>query len=131
MPRIVQKTLTFIPKILPQGHLEKIFPNELGTHPHFYLPHQCVALDDSTTTKMRIVFGASAKKYSGFCLIDCLMVGPIVQDDTFNVRIRFECFKVAQTLRKCSNKQPRRKKVKIFTKACGKLMTHNLLTLTL
>ena len=50
--------------------------------------------EDSTTTKLRVVFDASAKTTTGFELINCLLVGPKLQDDLFIIFVRYRFFKV-------------------------------------
>ncbi|XP_033339833.2 uncharacterized protein LOC117228236 [Megalopta genalis] len=54
-----------------------------------YLPHHAVLKATSTTTKLRVVFDASAKTKSGISLNDILLVGPTIQDDLFQLVIRF------------------------------------------
>ena len=61
----------------------------------FYLPHQCVIKDDSSTTKLRVVFNASAKSTSGVSLNDRLIVGTLLQKDLFGILIRFRFHQVA------------------------------------
>ena len=53
--------------------------------------------EDSSTTKLRVVSDARAKTISGFSLYDCLMVGPKLQDDWFDILFRFRFFKVAMS----------------------------------
>ena len=50
--------------------------------------------EGSTTTKLRVVFDASAKTTTGFSPIDCLLVGPKLQDDLFNILVRFRFFNI-------------------------------------
>lgn len=64
---------------------------------HFYLPHHCVLKPSSSTTKLRVVFDASAKTSSGLSLNDVLMVGHVVQDDLFSIVLRFRKHKIAFT----------------------------------
>ena len=61
----------------------------------FYLPHHCDLKESNTTTKLRVVFDASAKTTSGVSLYDNLMLGPKVQKDLFEILIRFRFHKVA------------------------------------
>ena len=61
----------------------------------FYLPHHCVFKDDSTTTKLRVVFDGSAKTSTGKTLYDTLMIGPTVQDDNYSIIMRFRVVPVA------------------------------------
>ena len=59
---------------------------EVHTH---YLPHHGVVRRDKTTTKLRIVFDASAKIGANPCLNDCLYTGPNVEQSIFDILIRF------------------------------------------
>ncbi|XP_062537795.1 uncharacterized protein LOC134206121 [Armigeres subalbatus] len=54
-----------------------------------YLPHHCVVKEDSSTTKCRVVFDASAKTTSGKSLNEVLMTGPVLQDSIVNILLRF------------------------------------------
>lgn len=58
----------------------------------FYLPHHAVLRPSSTSTKLRVVFDASAKSSSGVSLNELLMVGPTVQDSLFAILLRFRRF---------------------------------------
>ena len=60
-----------------------------------FLPHHCVFKEDSTTTKLRVVFDGSAKTSSGISLKDALMVGPTIQDDLFAILMRFRLYPIA------------------------------------
>lgn len=62
-----------------------------------YLPHHAVFKQDSSTTKMRVVFDASAKSSTGVSLNDLLMVGPKLQEDLFGLLTRFRTHLVAFT----------------------------------
>ena len=57
--------------------------------PHFYLPHHAIFKESSTTTKTRVVFDGSAHTSADFSLNDCLMVGPNVQRDLFDIVLCF------------------------------------------
>ena len=61
----------------------------------FYMPHHAVIKESSSTTKLCVVFDASAKSSSGLSLNDCLMVGPKVQEDILDILIRFRLHPVA------------------------------------
>jgi len=73
------------------GHMEEIPQPEqeevIGTTN--YLPHHFVLKADSTTTKFRVVFDASAKTTSGISFNDTLYVGKTVQNDLFAILIKF------------------------------------------
>ena len=57
----------------------------------FYLSHHAVFKESSNTTKLRVVFDASAKpsKRKKGSLNDHLLVGPTIQDDLFTHLLRF------------------------------------------
>jgi len=54
-----------------------------------YMPHHTVTKKINKTTKVRIVFDASAKSTSGVSLNDMLMIGSTIQDKLFSHLIRF------------------------------------------
>ncbi|XP_055714822.1 uncharacterized protein LOC129808940 [Phlebotomus papatasi] len=76
--------------------IEAVPFNEMGLA-SYYLPHHCVIREQSTSTKVRIVFNASSKSQSGLSLNDCLKVGPVVQPTLVSVLLRFRQHKFALT----------------------------------
>ncbi|XP_076246269.1 uncharacterized protein LOC143186476 [Calliopsis andreniformis] len=79
-----------IKEYLELGHLSEV--NASHGMGNFYLPHHVVVKPASTTTKVRVVFDASAKSSSGLSLNDVLMTGPTIQDDLFKLLIRFRTY---------------------------------------
>ena len=75
----------------------KVPNGELNNPQNLYLPHHCVFKGDSSTTKLRVVFDASAKTTSGFSVNDCLKVGPKLQDDLFDILVGYRFFKTAMS----------------------------------
>ncbi|XP_076247771.1 uncharacterized protein LOC143187438 [Calliopsis andreniformis] len=63
----------------------------------YYLPHHGVIKVTSQTTKLRVVFDASATTTSGISLNDALYIGPKIQDDLIYVLLRFRCHKFVIT----------------------------------
>ena len=59
-----------------------------------YLPHREVVREDKNTTKVRVVYDASAKG-PGTSLNDCLHTGPSFNTLIFDILIRFRVYKVA------------------------------------
>ena len=59
-----------------------------------YLPHHALIRRDKSTTKMRIVYDASAKD-NGPSLNDCLYTGPALAQNILDILLRFRCHKVA------------------------------------
>lgn len=62
--------------------------------PCYFLPHHGVFKEHSTTTKLRVVFDASAKSSTGKSLNDIQFTGPSLQNDIFSILLRFRQFKI-------------------------------------
>lgn len=62
------------------NHMERV-PEEDKKKKAIYLPHHAVIKEESTTSKVRIVFDASCKGSKGKSLNDILMIGPKLQED--------------------------------------------------
>ncbi|CAG7722719.1 unnamed protein product, partial [Allacma fusca] len=62
-----------------------------------YLPHHAVLKTSSSTTKIRIVFDASAKSTLGTSLNDTMMIGPVLQQDLHTLLIRWRFWLIAMT----------------------------------
>ncbi|XP_043263915.1 uncharacterized protein LOC122404086 [Colletes gigas] len=77
----------FLREYLELGHMTEI-ENEQDSV-GYYLPHHAVIKEASSTTKVRVVFDASAKGSSGLSLNDTLLIGPTIQDTLFSILIRF------------------------------------------
>lgn len=86
----------FLNEYLELGHMEKIEHVDM-TKPHSFLPHHFVLRPDSQTTKLRVVFDASVKSSSNISLNDLMATGPTIQDNLFNILIRFRTKKYAFT----------------------------------
>ena len=80
------------------GHQEQVHvPLEEVGSPRmevYYLPMHTVHKEDSTTSKLCVVFDASAKTASGTSLNNHLLVGPTVQPQLVDVPLRLRKFKV-------------------------------------
>ena len=61
-----------------------------------YIPHHAVIRRDKLTTKLRVVYDASAKS-DGVALNDCLYAGPPLAENIFDVLLRFRVNQVALT----------------------------------
>lgn len=55
----------------------------------YYMPHHPVLKPDSNTTKVRVVFNASAKTKSGLSFNDVQCIGPTIQSDLFTLNLKF------------------------------------------
>ena len=78
-------------EVVPDADLQK--PSESV----FYLPMHAVRKEQSTTTKIRAVFDASAKSSSGISLNDTLLVGPTIHSTLIDVLLRFRLHRIALT----------------------------------
>jgi len=70
-------------------------PSQELSKPSYYIPHHVVTKLDSTTTKYRIVFNASAKTTSGHSLNSILLPGPKIQLDLQPLLVRFRTHPIA------------------------------------
>ena len=56
------------------------------TGKEFYLPHRAVGRENAETTKLRVVYDASARAHNGApSLNDCLHTGPSLQNKLWSV----------------------------------------------
>lgn len=80
-------------------HAEPLPPADLEkpTNEIFYLLMHAVRKEHSTTTKVRVVFDASAKSSSGTSVNDILLVGPTIHPPLIDVLLRFRSHRVALT----------------------------------
>ncbi|XP_062535629.1 uncharacterized protein LOC134204844 [Armigeres subalbatus] len=86
--RLGQQYRDFMKEYYELGHMKRVEHNENSICPTYHLPHHAVVREDSTTTKVRVVYDASCKTSSGLSLNDAMLVGPIVQDDLRSIVIR-------------------------------------------
>ncbi|XP_063976214.1 uncharacterized protein LOC135162054 [Diachasmimorpha longicaudata] len=85
-PEFKKQYSAVLEEYLELGHMKKV-ENEIEEG--FYLPHHSVIKETSLTTKVRVVFDASAPSSSKLSLNNVLMVGPTIQDDIFSLILRF------------------------------------------
>ena len=80
-------------------HAELVPRSTLSVPPHlsYYLPMHGVSKESSSTTKLRVVFDASAKTTTGISLNDTLMVGPTLFPNLSEILVRFRTYSVAIT----------------------------------
>lgn len=76
----------FMKEYLDLGHMTPIYE---CPSPNYFLPHHGVLREHSTTTKLRVVFDASAKTTTGKSLNDIQLIGPCLQNDVFSILLRF------------------------------------------
>ncbi|XP_059047425.1 uncharacterized protein LOC131842876 [Achroia grisella] len=84
----------FIDEYINMGHMKKCVTK---TKVSCILPHHGVIKNDSTTTKLRVVFNGSSKTTSGFSLNDLMECGPKLQQDILSLLLRWRIYKIAFT----------------------------------
>ncbi|XP_055840650.1 uncharacterized protein LOC129908278 [Episyrphus balteatus] len=91
-PELKAQYNSFLNEYLALGHMEEVPQHEIVQPPSncYYLPHHAVIKNDSTTTKLRVVFDGSAKPHHSdtFSLNELLLVGPTIQRDIFAICLR-------------------------------------------
>ncbi len=78
------------------GHAEPVPIEDLNkpAYDSYYLPMHGVVKESSTTTKLRVVFDASAKTSSGYSLNDLLLPGPISYPLLTNILLSFRVYRI-------------------------------------
>ncbi|XP_037960034.1 uncharacterized protein LOC119689302 [Teleopsis dalmanni] len=94
-PALKQEYVNFMQEYIKLGHMKEV--NEKPKTKVYYLPHYAVIKEDSTTTKLRVVFDASAKTTSGQSLNSIMMTGPTLQKDLFILLLQWRMFKIVFT----------------------------------
>ncbi|XP_044312743.1 uncharacterized protein LOC123037186 [Drosophila rhopaloa] len=95
-PQLKNQYAAFIKEYLELGHMSAV-PANASLTPQYFLPHHCVLKEDSSTTKLRVVFDGSAATTSGYSLNDVLMSGPVIQPKLLHILLRFRYHRVAIT----------------------------------
>ena len=85
----------FINEYMALGHMSPY--TKALQRPYYIIPHHCVLRPESTTTKLRVVFDASAQTSSSRSLNEILMVGPTIQQDLITTMFSFRLHKFALT----------------------------------
>lgn len=94
-PDLIQKYDDIIRDQLKQGIIEKVRNETKDTTKH-YIPHHAVINPNKATTKVRIVYDASAKtKSENKSLNECLYRGPVLLQNLIGILFRFRMQKIA------------------------------------
>ena len=96
-PAILKEYDDIIQDQLRSGIIEAVPAGESPPKATHYLPHHAVVRRDKSTTKVRVVYDASAKSASGPSLNDCLLKGPKFNQLIFDLLVRFRSHKIALT----------------------------------
>ncbi|MEM7375694.1 MAG: hypothetical protein AAF587_44285, partial [Bacteroidota bacterium] len=98
-PSLLKAYQNTIDEQTKRGFVETVPQNELNpNHTVHYLPHHPVFKPSSATTKVRIVYDASAKQSkNSVSLNECLVRGPVIMPDLCLMLIRFRCGRTVVT----------------------------------
>ena len=87
-PELKKEYVEFMEEYIEMGHMSKI-NDAYDSEVSYYIPHHPVFKPTSTSTKLRVVFDASARTSSGMSLNDILAVGPTIQSDLNTILLKF------------------------------------------
>lgn len=88
--KLQKQYCAFMKEYLEMGHMKKVSKRNSGK---YYLPHQAVIRESHLTTKVRVVFDASAKTSNGKSLNDVLEIGPKLQQDIFQILLKWRLWR--------------------------------------
>ena len=92
-----EKFQSVIQEYLDLNHAQPVTEQELQTPEKdcYYFPMHGVYKDSSSTTKLRVVFDASAQSSTKVSLNDTLAVGPMLHPTLDRILVKFRTYKVA------------------------------------
>ena len=94
-PRLLRDYDDIIQGQLRNGIIEHVVdPEAVSNERIHYLPHHAVVRQDKQTTKVRVVYDASAKS-EGSSLNECLHIGPKFNQRILEILLRFRFYRVA------------------------------------
>jgi transposase InsO family protein len=97
-PELLAKYDLVMSEQLAEGIVEEVPDDEVESCEagmRHYVSHHPVIREEKTTTKLRIVYDASARVQGNLSLNDCLFKGPALTEQLFNVVLRFRLFPIA------------------------------------
>lgn len=93
-PEFKSEYIKFMREYRDLGHMNKV--SDCNTVNNcYYMPHHGVWRQDSTTTRLRVVFDGSAMTSTGVSFNDLQMVGPTIQSDLLSILLRFRIYSYA------------------------------------
>ena len=84
-----------VQEYLDLGHAQPVNSSTSITSKPYYLPMHAVLKDSSSSTKLRVVFDASAQTTNGISLNQTLMVGPTLHPMLENILLHFRSYPIA------------------------------------
>ena len=96
-PEVIKEYDSVIKEWLKNGIVEVVGkPADGEVRKTNYLPHHAVIRRDKATTKLRVVYDASARSNGG-ALNDCLYTVPPLAENVFDILLRFRASRIALT----------------------------------
>lgn len=96
-PTLKESYKDFMQDYLDSGHMSEVPPEDTHRPDAYFIPHHCVINENSPTTRLRVVFDASAKDKEGKSLNEFQLIGPKLQTDITAIIIRFRVHKTVFT----------------------------------
>nr|XP_022908199.1 uncharacterized protein LOC111419605 [Onthophagus taurus] len=96
-PSLHQDYVSFMSDYLLSGHMSLITTNPSLSSTSYYIPHHCVTRAEGASSKIRVVFDASAVTSNGESLNDNLLIGPKLQQNIVKVLLNFRYHEFAFT----------------------------------
>ena len=96
-PSLIEAYSTYIEDQLNLGFIERVHDPSRHEGTLHYIPHFPVFKSDSATTKMRVVYDASARQPKALSLNDCLYTGPNLMQELQGILLRFRTHQIAFT----------------------------------
>jgi len=90
-PILREQHVQFMNEYIQLKHI-KITDEAIIPTPHYFIPHHCVLKPSSSTTKLRVVYDASCKTSTDLSLNEILHTGPKLQQDLFDIFLRFRLY---------------------------------------
>jgi len=87
----------FMQEYISLGHMKEATESISSNHIDCYLPHHAIVKASSLTTKVRVVFDASARSTTGLSLNEVLKCGPTVQQELVSILTRFRKHQIVIT----------------------------------
>jgi hypothetical protein len=95
-PRLNELYCQFMAEYIRLGHMSPASSSGM-----YYIPHHAIYRPSDTDPKIRVVFDASARSFSGFSLNSCLIPGPKLQREVIDVLLLFRLTRYAFTADIC------------------------------
>ena len=93
-PNILTKYDAVIREQIECGSVVPVNQDDSTTNRVHYIPHHAVLRHDKATTKLRVVYDASANT-DGLSLNDCLFVGPSLNKKIFDILLKLRMYPIA------------------------------------